>query len=804
MRVAFFVLILSYVLAPSAFAQSTKNADAWLTHPMATEDKNPLVLYFRRSLELNEKPKSFPITLTADNRFILYVNGQRVLSGPSTGDVQHWRESRLDIAQYLTEKHNVIAAVVWNGVKPLNIPDNASEKRKRALQGAALFTQTAPSFQKSLATGFRLIGEAQASVVSTDKPGWRVKIDEGRSFTNGWRQLKRWYYVAGHPETIDATRSDFDWNAKEESKDGWHDAVPAPLAANRTLVVDKLPQQLYRKAAAGKVVRSELQQAKNFPAKSVLVPANSKISILLQRDAMISAYPQLDVSGGEGAVIRVTYSEALYDEKMKKADRNLIEERKPFGPYDTFTSDGGERTFAPLWWRTWRYVEIHVETKKFPLTLNNWRVFETGYPFEQVGKFESNDKDHKRIFDIGWRTARVDAHETYMDTAFWEQLQYAGDTRLQMLISYAVSGDARLAEQAIDAFAASYTDEGLMLGAYPSRTDNSIATFSLVWVGMLSDWLLHQSDPAPVIRHLDRMREVLNWFEQWQRPSGLLGKNPQWNFIDWVGQLATDRDRFPSWGELGESCLMSVIWFGALQQGVTIDTALGHQHYAQHNSARADKLAKAINQHCWSSEKGLFADNPDLTIFSQHMNAMAVLYGLVDQEKAQNILKRIVAPGKGIDAPEGITTTSYYFAWYLIQAHVHAGLGDRYLELLNTWRDLMALNYTTWPEERGDTRSDSHAWSAHPTADLLGIVAGIGPGALGYSRLRIEPNLGALKKLRATAATPKGPVRVEYRVRGKYLKVKIRRPPELPGEFIWQGRAYPLTKPVTKLMLRRR
>jgi len=27
-----------------------------------------------------------------------------------------------------------------------------------------------------------------------------------------------------------------------------------------------------------------------------------------------------------------------------------------------------------------------------------------------------------------------------------------------------------------------------------------------------------------------------------------------------------------------------------------------------------------------------------------------------------------------------------------------------------------------------ETRSATHAWSAHPTADLLGIVAGIQPG----------------------------------------------------------------------------
>jgi len=31
----------------------------------------------------------------------------------------------------------------------------------------------------------------------------------------------------------------------------------------------------------------------------------------------------------------------------------------------------------------------------------------------------------------GWRTARLDAHDTYMDTPYYERMQYIGDTRIQ-------------------------------------------------------------------------------------------------------------------------------------------------------------------------------------------------------------------------------------------------------------------------------------------------------------------------------------------------------------------------------------
>jgi alpha-L-rhamnosidase len=393
------------------------------------------------------------------------------------------------------------------------------------------------------------------------------------------------------------------------------------------------------------------------------------------------------------------------------------------------------------------------------------------------------------------------AHETYMDTAYWEQLQYAGDTRLQMLISYAVAGDARLAEQAIDAFASSNVDGGLMDGAYPQRSPNVIAPFSLLWVGMLDDWRQYQPDPAPITRNLDRMRQVLAWFEPYQQPTGLLRRNPQWNFIDWVGQSAGDRTMFPSYGKTNESCLTSVVWLGALQQGARIEAAFGDPSRAQSDAQKASRLKQAIRDRCWVPARGLYADNPDGERFSQHMNTLAVLYDVASQDEARAILDRIVVPGKGIDAPAGMATSSLYFSWYLTRAFIHAGRPDQYLSFLETWRDLLKLNYTTWPEERGDTRSDTHAWSAHPTADLLGVVAGIGPGSAGYKSLRVAPALGGLKTVNATAATPQGPVSVSYRVRGDRLTAIIHRPDRLPGTFEWKGQSYPLPRARTRLVL---
>jgi alpha-L-rhamnosidase len=508
----------------------------------------------------------------------------------------------------------------------------------------------------------------------------------------------------------------------------------------------------------------------------------------------------LQTTGGRGATIKVTYAEALFDARGKKGDRNLVEGREPKGTTDTFLTDGKRMSFWPLWWRTWRYMQLDVTTTAEPLTLEDLTVNETGYPFAQIGKFKSSDAELDRIWQIGWRTALVDAHETYMDSSFWEQLQYVGDTRLQMLISYAVSGDARLAEQAIDAFAHSHGAGGLSQGAYPSRNSNVIAPFSLLWIGMLDDWRMQQPDKSVIVRNLPRTREILAWFEPWLSSEGLLKKNPEWNFVDWVGQTSQDRTVFPSYSKEGETCLVSAIYLGALQQAAALEEYGGHPAIGRKDAALAQRVATGIQDRCWSADRGLFADNPDQRVFSQQMNALAVLYGVVPKAQGQALLERVVTPGQGIDAPDGMSESSYYFAWYLVRAFEKAGMSDQYHQLLETWRDLLKLNFTTWPEKRGDTRSDTHAWSAHPTADLLGIVAGVQPAALGYSKVRIAPALGHLTSLDAVSMTPKGPVSVSYRLNGRMLIARIVCPPKLSGTFEWHGHRHVL-KPGRNLIV---
>jgi hypothetical protein len=85
------------------------------------------------------------------------------------------------------------------------------------------------------------------------------------------------------------------------------------------------------------------------------------------------------------------------------------------------------------------------------------------------------------MWEISWRTARLGAHETYMDTAYWEQLQYVGDTRIQALISYAIAGDDRMAKQALESFNESRIPAGVTQSRHPTSQPQIIPTSLLLY-----------------------------------------------------------------------------------------------------------------------------------------------------------------------------------------------------------------------------------------------------------------------------------------------------------------------------------
>ena len=669
------------------------------------------VYHFRRCFELAQAPERFVVHVSADNRYQLFVNGRRAAWGPARGDLLHWRYETVDLSPYLTAGRNVLAAVVWN------------------------FGEDAPLAQITYRTGFMLQGDSELERVADSGEAWKAFADPAYAPIRFSYADVRGYYVVGPGEHVAGKDYPWGWEAPGYDDSLWPPAVAVSAAAPHgspdshsrwSLVPRGIPPMEEKAERIPRLRRATgVSPPEAFPATPVLwsVPARQTAELILDQTHLTTAYPELLVSGGRDAVIQIAYAETFWLEgERTKGHRDQIEGKVFRGNHDVFVPDGGaHRLFRPLWWRTFRYLRLRIETAEEPLQIEDLRGVFTAYPFEARARLETGVPEIDRILEVGWRTARLCAHETYMDCPYWEQLQYAGDTRVQALISLYMTGDDRLMRQAIQALDDSRRGDAPTTSRYPSRLPQYIPPFSLWWIGMVHDFWWYRDDPAFVRDHLPGVRAVLSFFAARQGADGHVGVLPFWNYVDWTGdwpggvppgwnrppRYAADQAALdtvvPVDDPLGSSAVIDLQLLLAYRWAVDLERSLGSPALAAEHEAAARRLTATIRERYWDEGRELFADTGQRRRFSQQANALAVLAGVMEGDEARGLVRRLLADAS-------LTRASLYFRYYLHRALSRVGLGDLYLDQLGPWRRMLERGVTTWPETEDPSRSECHAW----------------------------------------------------------------------------------------------
>ncbi len=764
----------------------------WIRVPGESVDGYGIYL-FRKHIHLRSVPSAFVIHVSADNRYKLYVNERLVSLGPARGDLFYWNYETVDLAPFLTVGDNIIAAKVWN------------EGSHR------------PEAQISWRTGFILQGDTGGEkAVNTDR-SWKCIRDDG------YRPLEVsgviGYYVAGPGELIDMKKHIRGWQSTAFDDAAWKNAdlavwsggAPKGIrdAPGWMLVPSGLPQmELTVQRLQSTREATGIDVPGSFPQKTqpLTFPANTKATLLLDNGFLTNAYVTLQFSRGLDAVISLKYAEALYvpadasrdaaqgsapvgfSKTAGKGNRDEVKGKIFIGRGDRLLSDGTNRqVFTSLYWRTYRYLQLEIETGDEPLTIEDIYGTFTGYPFRLNSGFRSDSKEFQTILGIGWRTARLCAMETYMDCPYYEQLQYIGDARIQALVSYFNSGDDRLARNALNQMDHSRIAEGVTLSRHPSSSPQIIPTFSLWYIGMLHDYWMYRPDGGFVREKLPGTRQILNFFARYQQADGTLRGVPYWNFTDWVMNR-------PGWlvgaapvGKSGESAVLDLQLLLAYQTAAAMENELGMEAYSRLYSQQANRLMETIRDKYWDETKGLVADTAGKDSYSQHANTLAILTGVLSEEQRIPVARKMLSD-------KSLAPASIYFKYYLHRALIKAGLGDGYLSWLDKWHENIAMGMTTWAEDYDvhSARSDCHAWGSSPNIEFYRTVLGVDSAAPGFSRVRIQPHLGTLRKAGGEIPHPLGNIAVSYERTNRHWEIDISLPEPLAGTLIWENRSYPL------------
>lgn len=729
------------------------------------------VFHVRKTFTLDSVPEEFVVHLSADNRYRLSVNGQPVAAGPQRSDLMHWRYETLDLAPFLQSGTNLITAVVWN------------------------WGQYKPAAQFTNRSGFLLQGNSayEAALVNSDE-SWKVLHNQAYEPIPVVRGTVNGYYAAQPGEAVHGSQYPWGWETVGYNDDAWPDAQRAGGIRLRgtagtgggngwQLVPSTLPQMEESLTRFDEVRRSEGIDANDAFLSGegdLVIPAGSTVSILVDQAHLTNAYVALNLSGGAGSSIELTYAEALLDADGQKGNRNDIEGKTIKGIHDAIYPDGGaNRDYQTLWFRTYRYVQLDIETADQPLQIHDLHGIYTAYPFELKASFTSDQNWLEDMWEINWRVARLCAWETYFDTPYYEQLQYLGDTRIQALLTMYMSDDDRLVRQAISHFDMSRIPEGITASRYPSELGQYIPTFSLIWVAMVHDYWMYRDDQAYVESMLPGIRSVISWFEQRVDETGIVGPISWWPFIDWADGWQTGR---PPGAIDGHSVMISLQFAYALQRAAELEDHLGEEGMGDHYRSLADSIISTAQSVAWDDNERLFKDSLESTTFSQQTNTMAVLVGAVPESEQGPFVESLINNTE-------ITQSTYYYSFYVLEALRQAGLADQYIDQLTPWQTMLDLGLTTTPETPEPTRSDSHAWSAHPNYGLLATVLGIRPAEPGFRSVRIEPALGDLEFAEGAMPHELGMIEVELEPRGSDgVRATIVLPEGLSGTFVWNGR----------------
>ena len=734
------------------------------------------VYHFRRTVQLNAAPQSYVVHVSADNRYKLYVNDSLVSLGPCRGDVNNWNFETVDIARYLKTGKNVLAAVVW------------------------FYADAAPAAQMSSGqAGFLLQGNTDAEKDANTNQQWKCMQDAAYTVCHAGQV--RGYYAAGPTEQIEISRYPIGWERADYNDSGWKQAQPLQSAAlkgavdypGRLLVPRSLPPMEMTLERLQSVRRAEgIKSCGDFLKKPVqlTVPAGTTVTLLLDQGKETTGYPTLVLSGGKGAEVTISYAETLFSRDKDKAlaplgNRDEVEGKEFIGYADRILPDGGkEFRYTPLWWRTWRYIQLTIKTKDVPLVLNDFYGTFCAYPFQRVSTFAAKgDPDLNKMLDVGWHTARLCANETYMDCPYYEQLQYFGDTRIQTMVSMYNATNMHLVKSALEMGRRAMLPDGLTYSRYPTGIPQIISSYSLSWIGMVYDYWMYRGDAEYVKSLLPAVRQILSWYEQWMKPDGSLGYVPYWFFCDWSEGFSGG---MPIREKEGNSAYQDLTYLMALDEAAAMEEKVGLPALGQHNTEVATLLRRDFKKKYGDDSRGEFADTYDHRNYSQHTNIMAILTDIVTGDEATRLCRKILTDSK-------LTQTTIYFRYYLFMAMKHVGLGGQLTEQLGIWRQQLKEGMTTWAEMPEPTRSDCHAWGASPNVELFRTLLGIDTAAPGFGKVRIQPDLGDLREASGSVPHPNGMVGVDYRVTKKGdMKATIDLPATISGTFVWKNKDYPL------------
>ncbi|KAL2693503.1 hypothetical protein Neosp_000063 [[Neocosmospora] mangrovei] len=769
----------------------------WIWHPDWVDhepDTAGRLVFFRKTFAVKQVPKTpIHVNLTADTRYRLYINSRLVHFGPVKGDENRWFYDTIDIQPFLLEGDNIIVVEV---LRYFHATTYATTFARMPIGGLYL----------------RTVDKNNTAGVCVDSDAtWETAIDLSTQL-----RIDEEFDLFLHIFEKRDRRKDIDMSWKPakviQIEEGWGISLPWRLSPRMIPHQAAIPVRFRTihnvRSNIGEDAWKQLLVDSPAPKAIHLSPGTTH-HIELEAENHMTAFLAFRFGrDSPGSQVRVTYSECYEDEPFitpyarRKGDR--CDTRKSLiGPSDYYilgdqTSHAldsdelhhGQEIYRPFHFRTFRFIALDIEVcSESSLVLRGIDVTKTNYPLAQKASVKA-DKDEwvSRMWEISVRTLENCTHDCYEDCPFYEQLQYPMDTRSSCLFTYLVSGDDRLARQAMVQMNDSFVPS---LGHITSRSGSNclqrqvIPAFSLYWICMVTGHYEYYADASFVRQFIAVADGILQSFDSRLDQLGLVpvNENVFWEYTDWT-RFWVPQGIPTALKRTKHSTYVNCLYAYTLKRMAWLLRHLGREGVSREYEARASALVAAIQEQCFDGEfftDGLATKPIPSTEYSQHCQIWAVLCGAATGTMASHVLTQSIIKGNpssqfpyelepitqaeggaGSGADRSFTMTSISFSFYKTRALAAAGdevYNKFFHEFWATWKDQLKSNVSTWAEDSISVRSDCHAWGSVPIYEFLAELAGIKPASPGWATVSFKPRLQLVKHLdaRVPIRTSDGP-----------------------------------------------
>jgi hypothetical protein len=426
----------------------------------------------------------------------------------------------------------------------------------------------------------------------------------------------------------------------------------------------------------------------------------------------------------------------------------------------------GKHTLLVLRRRAFRFLKYVTSTD---VEIKSIRLIKSTKPYSALGYFNCEDELLNKIWQVGKYTLLINKHHEYESCPRNEMKFFSGDAIIEALVDYYAFGDGALVDASL-----SLSEIDTNLGIRHNRYDRNVSLWDYpAWRILIAyNHYRYFNDAELIKKYYNELKLEMLWLTDKLNSRHLVYQYPCFSEPMYAASSPVEYNSSPD--RLGEKPLLNALVYKCLlcmgELAALVNDADEKSYFDL-----AKKVKDAVNEHLYSEEKGAYLDLFNTEYIPADGNAVAVLFGIADEERAKTVLDTLknecwtpygteITNSDTVCFRDRLHLVSPVMNTYEAEARFIYGDEENALTVIrNCWGGMIAKGAESfWEFAPSDENIRwpiaAHGWAAGCTYLLSAFVLGIRPD--GYKKFSFTPAM-TLKNYSGLVPTPYGDIAVK-------------------------------------------